>query len=172
MANINNNLHKRFEKSIKKQVKTKMEYKYTMRKMNKQKDELSSTNERLTEELSNIQKKYLKAKNKLKEQRNLNKELTETVHNKTSPPVVEKDNKSNPNPQCKTVTVESKFNIMTYIVLISFTFIFVKLSCYAANVNEESSQFIATNVLGMQIMFMTVYYNMFKPHKETIGNFH
>lgn len=94
-----------------------------MRKMNKQKDELSSTNERLSEELSNIQKKYLKAKNKLKEQRRLNKELTETVHNKTSPPVVvEKDNKFNQNPQCKTVTVQtsSVFALMICIINVFF----------------------------------------------------
>ena len=161
-----NNIHKRFEKSIKKQVKTSFQYKYNKKRLNKKINDLSSSNERLTDELSNMQKKYLKAKNKLKALKNDKKEVNND-NNKNSSPSQENNtqhnntqNNNTQNNQQHTVAIKQNCELVPIVLLICFTYLFVLLSCQASNMSEFTSNFMTTNVFVLQVVLMIVYYSV------------
>ena len=171
-----NNIHKRFEKSIKKQVKTSFQYKYNKKRLNKKINDLSSSNERLTDELSNMQKKYLKAKNKLKALKNDKKEVNNdnnknsspsqennTQHNNTQNNNTQNNNTQNNNTQNNqqhTVAIKQNCELVPIVLLICFTYLFVLLSCQASNMSEFTSNFMTTNVFVLQVVLMIVYYSV------------
>ena len=162
-------LLKRFERSVKKNVKSDLLYEKRIKKLGNNVNQLVSQNDRLTKKLEELRKKT--------------KTHTNAEHNKnvvTSAMVLALVSKNDrltkklaelEKKPCKIIRVENTQNIVTFIVLIAITYPFVRLSCYAAtchgvNMSEEANQFIATNVLGLQIMFVTVYYYMFNPYQE------
>ena len=81
------------------------------------------------------------------------------------------DNKEKKNVlRFKIIEKENEFSVITHIVFLVCTFIFVKLTCYANDLTESTSQSIALNVFSMQIMFLTLYFKMFNPYKEVKKN--
>ena len=60
-----NQFHKYFEKTVKKQVKSKIEYKYKINKLNKNIKKLTSNNYKTNLELDIIKTKYVQLRSKL-----------------------------------------------------------------------------------------------------------
>jgi uncharacterized membrane protein (DUF485 family) len=147
-----NQFHKYFKKTVKKQVKSKIMYKYKMNKLNKNIKKLTSDNYKTNLELDIIKTKYFQLQLKLNNfKTNIDKEKTSVLRFK----IIEKEN---------------EFSVITHIVFLVCTFIFVKLTCYTNDLTESTSQSIALNVFGMQIMFLTMYFKMFNPYKEVKNN--
>ena len=127
-------------------------YKYKMNKLNKNIKKLTSDNYKTNLELDIIKTKYFQLQLKLNNfKTNIDKEKTSVLRFK----IIEKEN---------------EFSMITHIVFLVCTFIFVKLTCYANDLTESTSQSIALNVFGMQIMFLTMYFKMFNPYKEVKNN--
>ena len=142
-----------------------------MKKFDKQIDELTSKNVTLNEELSNMQKKYLKAKNKLKELNNDKKEVNDD-NNKNSSPSQENNapnnntqhnnvpNNNTQHNQQDTVAIKQNCELVPIVLLICFTYLFVLLSCQASNMSEFTSNFMTINVFVLQVVLMIVYYSV------------
>ena len=127
-------------------------YKYKMNKLNKNIKKLTSDNYKTNLELDIIKTKYFQLQLKLNNfKTNIDKEKTSVLRFK----IIEKEN---------------EFSVITHIVFLVCTFIFVKLTCYTNDLTESTSQSIALNVFGMQIMFLTMYFKMFNPYKEVKNN--
>ena len=154
-------LLKRFERSVKRNVKSDLLYQKRIKKLDTNVNQLVSQNDRLTKKLEKLRQKRRNQK-----EAHTNALALVSKNDRLTKKLAELEKKP-----CKIIRVENTQNIVTFIVLIAFTYPFVRLSCYAAtchgvNMSEEANQFIATNVLGFQIMFMTVYYYMFNPYQE------
>jgi len=148
-----NQFHKYFEKTVKKQVKSKIEYKYKINKLNKNIKKLTSDNYKTNLELDIIKTKYVQLRSKLNN-------FKTNIDNKEKKNVL----------RFKIIEKENEFSVITQIVFLVCTFIFVKLTCYANDLTESTSQSIALNVFSMQIMFLTLYFKMFNPYKEVKKN--
>uniref|UniRef100_A0A6C0BQG0 Uncharacterized protein n=1 Tax=viral metagenome TaxID=1070528 RepID=A0A6C0BQG0_9ZZZZ len=148
-----NQFHKYFEKTVKKQVKSKIEYKYKINKLNKNIKKLTSDNYKTNLELDIIKTKYVQLRSKLNN-------FKTNIDNKEKKNVL----------RFKIIEKENEFSVITHIVFLVCTFIFVKLTCYANDLTESTSQSIALNVFSMQIMFLTLYFKMFNPYKEVKKN--
>lgn len=113
-----------------------------VKKNTKQEYRLKQTVKRLTNDVRHISEECERLREELERERN-NRPIP------VSPPP-------------KVVHVENSWNITLGIILTTATFFITKLVCSIVLTSKPQIQFISTNVLALQIMFLVLYHYAFR----------